>query len=668
MYHKRKGFKKVNVQGLDCWIPPVGKVYNHWTKEIEDVDIIQRSTRTKDQWWEPVDLPVDYKKKRDQETRRQEDDPDYFNPELESIRRTEWHRRINGVWFMNNGEPTYITGMHYYYLNYYMMDIGHPDYRETDRKEFYFLQYCIEDPNCYGMLNVTRRRAGKTFKAGCFILEGISRMKYANGGIQSKTNPDAKKVFREAIVSPFRKLPDFFRPVFDMAKGVNPSSELRFFKTVKKGANSVLEFDADELESTIDFKSSDVYAYDGYKLKRFVQDEVFKTTDVNIYERWDAHKFCLEVDGKVIGKALLTSTVEEIEGQMDTYRMLWDHSDQLNRNDNGRTKSGLYRYFTPAQHSLEFNKYGICNVDKATDYLLKERNGLRNDQKQLSSFIRKFPMSPEEAFRIDADRCLYDAVRLNDRLDYISWQENLTTRGNFEWRDGVRDSEVVFVPRANGKFEVSFLFENHEDSNAVDIKSSVRVPKNNLSFVAGCDPFDHNITTDYRRSDGAAYVFRKFDVASGQKTNTFVCQYIHRPPTAKIFYEDMLKMCAYYGCQMLFEDNKIGIMHYFEERGYSPFLMWLPGAVKPGMSGSQKTHQQIAEVTEDYIVNHIDGVVFKELITDWLNFDITNTTKFDAAMAAGYTLIADKGLVKEAYRARERMTEVGTLFKKYKIG
>ena len=117
MYHKRKGFKKVNVQGLDCWIPPVGKVYNHWTKEIEDVDIIQRSTRTKDQWWEPVDLPVDYKKKRDQETRRQEDDPDYFNPELESIRRTEWHRRINGVWFMNNGEPTYITGMHYYYLN-----------------------------------------------------------------------------------------------------------------------------------------------------------------------------------------------------------------------------------------------------------------------------------------------------------------------------------------------------------------------------------------------------------------------------------------------------------------------------------------------------------------------------------------------------------------------
>jgi len=160
----------------------------------------------------------------------------------------------------------------------------------------------------------------------------------------------------------------------------------------------------------------------------------------------------------------------------------------------------------------------------------------------------------------------------------------------------------------------------------------------------------------------------KHDITSPDFTNTFVCQYIHRPPTAKIFYEDMLKMCVYYGCQMLFEDNKIGIMHYFEDRGYSQFLMWLPGSNKPGMSGSQKTHQQIAEVTEDYIVNHIDGVVFKELVLDWLNFDINNTTKFDAAMAAGYTLIADKGLVRDAYAKAEKLVEVSSLFRKRKIG
>ena len=252
-----------------------------------------------------------------------------------------------------------------------------------------------------------------------------------------------------------------------------------------------------------------------------------KTIEVDVMERWDAHKFCLEVDGKIIGKALLTSTVEEIEGQMDKYRTLWEYSDQSKKNANGRTKTGLYRYFTAAQESLEFDKYGICNVDKATTYLLNEREGLRQDQKGLSSFIRKFPMTPDEAFRIDADRCLYDAIKLNDQLDKISWQENLTTKGNFEWEGGERDGKVVFMPRANGKFEVSYLFETATESNKVGTKASSKVPLNNLKFVAGCDPFDHNITTDYRRSDGGAYVFRKHDITSKTSqilsfVNTFI--------------------------------------------------------------------------------------------------------------------------------------------------
>ena len=40
---------------------------------------------------------------------------------------------------MNNGEPTYITGMHYYYLTHYMIDVGRPSYRDTDHREFYFI-------------------------------------------------------------------------------------------------------------------------------------------------------------------------------------------------------------------------------------------------------------------------------------------------------------------------------------------------------------------------------------------------------------------------------------------------------------------------------------------------------------------------------------------------
>ena len=85
--------------------------------------------------------------------------------------------------------------------------------------------------------------------------------------------------------------------------------------------------------------------------------------------------------------------------------------------------------------------------------------------------------------------------------------------------------------------------------------------------------------------------------------------------------------------------------------------MYLPGSSKPGMSGSVKTHQRIAEVTEDYIENNIEKVCFPELLKDWLEFDISKTTKFDAAMAAGYTLIADKNILLKNYHAKGNLVE-----------
>ena len=56
----------------------------------------------------------------------------------------------------------------------------------------------------------------------------------------------------------------------------------------------------------------------------------------------------------------------------------------------------------------------------------------------------------------------------------------------------------------------------------------------------------------------------------------FVCEYINRPPKAEIFYEDMIKMCVFYGCQILVENNKVGILKYFENRGYYEYLMDRP--------------------------------------------------------------------------------------------
>lgn len=192
-----------DIQGLKCHIPPVGWVNNMITGEMERRLIHSRSPKKKEQYWENVKLPKDYNKLREKELERQREDKEFFDTTLEQFRTQEWDRRLNGFWFYNNGTPTYITGLHYFYLNYWTLDTGLPKYRDTDRKYFYFLQYCIEDPECFGMVEITKRRQGKTFRGGVFLYEYTSRTKNAQAGVQSKTGSDAKTVFRKAVIQPF---------------------------------------------------------------------------------------------------------------------------------------------------------------------------------------------------------------------------------------------------------------------------------------------------------------------------------------------------------------------------------------------------------------------------------------------------------------------------------
>lgn len=652
--------------GLKCNIPPSGYVFNVMTGQLERRGVYARSSRKSDQYWEPTKLPENYYRLREKEINMQVENKDYFDPALEAFRTQEWDRRLNGFWFYNNGVPTYITGLHYFYMCYWSIDVGLPKFREPDRRYFYFLQYCIEDPECFGMVEISKRRQGKTFRGGVFLYEHASRTKNSRSGIQSKTGSDAKEVFRKAIVQPFKKIPDFFVPVYDQSKGLTPTSELRFYQTTVKGKKAASIKDDEELESMIDWKTSEAISYDGQKLQRYLGDEVGKTAEINVWERYLVTRYChLDDEGNIIGKSLLTTTVEDMEQGGEAFKKIWDNSDHTNKKGK-RTPSGLYRYFCPADHTRHYDKYGLADREKALNEILEERKLLANDSRALSAVIRKEPLSWEEAFRIDGSKCLFDAMKLNERLDRLSWKDNLSTKGNFVWVGAERDGRVEFEESPNGRWRVAKLFSDPAESNKIVRRGDLFYP-NNPGFVMGVDPVDHNQTQDGRRSDGAGIVLQKYNAAREDDiyNYAFVALYVHRPDNVSVFYEDMIKMCVYYGCSVLFENNKVGMMHYFNDRGYGPFLMWLPERNQPGVAASPKTHQHIAELTESYISEHSDKVYFKQLIQDWLEFDLTATTKFDAAMAAGYAFIADQ--VKIAKKDMSKVIEVKELFRSHKV-
>lgn len=651
-----------------CWVPPIGYGINVVTGELSKTDIHKRSDSDDEQYWERILLPKDYADRRKQEEKRQEFDNSYFDPYLEDVRVKEWNRRLCGVWFWNKGVCTYITQLHYFYLNWWKYQGKYLSYREPDRETFYVVQYCVEDPLCLGLNEITMRKSGKTARSACFGYERTSRLSDHHCGIQSKKDEDAWEVFKKGFVHPWQKLPHFYRPIFDLMKGDDPGDEMRFFNTSRRGAAAATEQMQEALNSWVDFKTSEASAYDGPELHTYISDETGKTRrEISVLERQNTTRYCSEIDGEIKGKHWYTTTVEVEDGEDENYEFheLTEKSNPLIRDDNGMTLSGLYTIFQPAYKYMYFDKHGFPDEEKAKVYLLNTRKKLEEEGKtrDLSSLKRKKPMTFREAFSADGLNALYDPQLLNIQYDDISWRNDLTERGNLEWEGGFRlviektiagdkrliPNKIKWVSNPNGRWERIKGWEP-KDSNKVAENNGKFIPNNNYANRIGCDPFKFDKTKDKRRSDCVAYNYQIKDdlYADDIYNDCFTLEYAYRTETTREANEDILKTVWWCGCQVLFERNVDHWKDYFKEMNCEGFLMYLPGEDVPGVytDGKGTIVQMICNYTSSYINEFIKKVLFKKMIrkdVGWLGFKVEDTQKFDRPMAAGITLIAVKG-------------------------
>jgi hypothetical protein len=663
MYKPYENGSSVEIQGLKIHIPPLGYGSHCDTGELGMVDVIKRSGKASEQYWEPQRLPEDFEERVLEEQERQDFDPLFVDFELEAIREREWRRREYGLWFYNNGEPVYLTGLNYFFINYWPLDTGLPDFRIIDLEYFYFWQYIVEDPLSFGMIEVRKRRDGKSYRAGCMLYECISRSSNALGGIQSKNEKSASEFFQKTVVTQFKKLPSFFIPVWDTSNALAQS--LPFKKPSTRGKNAKAQIrKGKELNSFIEYRDSKPKAFDGSKTKRLVRDEEGKV-DHDVVEKNILLKHCcLDNKGKVIGKMLVTSTCEEI-GIDKRFDILYHWSNPLAREGNGRTKSGLYAFFMPAHRAGDYDIYGFPKEEENLKEIQAERDSYRDYPDDLIAEMRKRPLTINEAFMVSANECVYNSLKLNEQLDFISWNNNLTSFGDFAWKDGKKYTEVEWVPNKKGRWEISYLLPQ-EFANNIIRRGNNYIPGNRAQFCAGSDPYDFNKTKDGKRSMGTVYVkwrFSSFD-QTHPCNDSLIVRYANRPDMADMFYDDVIKTIWYYGAEILVERNRYGLAKYMMNEGLNGFLIYLPGEKEPGVYATGDSNQELTRITEAFINKNIHKVPFPALIKQWLSFDPSETEKFDEAMGAGYALLADRHhKVREITETRE----VHEYFRKHKI-
>ena len=683
-----------DVSGLLIALPPAPKQCHH------------RSHAPSEQYWERVQMPRELNKISTIFQWNQM--PSLFKNNWVDYIEKEFDRREQGFWFMNNGESTYITGSHYMYLQWASIDVGYPDFREANRIYWIFWEACRADTRSFGMVYLKIRRSGFSFMSSSECINVGTLARDARVGILSKTGADAKKMFTDKVVPINNRLPFFFKPIMDgMDK---PKTELSYrIPASKITKKNMFDAEAEELEgldSTIDWKNTEDNSYDGEKLLMLAHDESGKWQKPNnIKENWRVTKTCLRLGSKIIGKCMMGSTSNALSKGGQNFKDIYEDSRVTNRNANGQTKSGLYALFIPMEWNMEgfIDMYGmpvfrkpekaIKGIDGmsitngAIDYWEAEVDSLKNDSDALNEFYRQFPRTESHAFRDETKSSLFNLTKIYQQIDYNDTliKEHYLTRGSFMWKDGVKDTKVIFSPDKRGRFLVSWMPAKHLQNNVVD-RGGAKYPGNEHIGTFGCDSYDISAVVDGRGSNGSLHGMTKYHMDEAP-TNEFFLEYIARPQTAEIFFEEVLMACVFYGMPILIENNKPRLLYHFKNRGYRGFSLNRPDKHYTKLSKTEKelggipnssedVKQAHAAAIESYIEKYvgmdstggyrdpdeIGSMPFTRTLEDWAKFDINDRTKFDASISSGLAIMANQ---KHLYVPEKKQSKISINFARY---
>jgi len=620
----------------------------------------------------------------------------------------QFKRREQGYWFINNKIPTYITGSHYMYLQFTKTDVGKPDFREANRIFYLFWEACKADNRCFGICYLKNRRSGFSFMASSEVINIGTSTRDSNIGIMSKTGTDAKMMFTGKVVPIINNYPFFFMPTRD--GNTSPVTELAFrvpsSKITRKNMENENEEEVEGLDTNITWKNTADNSFDGQKLKLLVEDEAAKLEKPNnILNGWRVRKTCLRLGSRIIGKCMMGSTSNALDKGGDNYKKLYEDSDVRKRNKNGQTISGLYSLFIAMDFNYEgyIDEYGHAVLEDPITPVKSAQSGeiiengvisnwqnevdsLKNDPDALNEHYRQFPRTESHAFRDETKSSIYNLTKIYQQIDYNDGmlQDRVLTRGFFHWKDGEKDSEVVWTPDRNGRFLVSWIPEIALRNKFIS-KNGTKYPLNEHVGAFGCDPYDISGAT-FGGSNGSLHGLTKFNMDNAP-SNAFFLEYIARPQTAEIFFEEVLMACVFYGMPILAENNKARLLYHFKNRGYRGFSMNRPDKHKAklsfteieigGIPSSSEDMKQahaagIGTYIEKYVGYDLEGIYrnpdeignmpFTRTLMDWSKFNVNDRTKFDASISSGLAIMANQ---KHVYLPEKKESKISIKFARY---
>lgn len=466
----------------------------------------------------------------------------------------ERDRRRNGIWFMNFGEAVYLTGSHYFMLQWCKMyavnanlnfksfktifglnDTSFDDfnsmyadygrYMEFQRDIFYLLDLVDNNDECAGLFLTKAKKTGVTMIIACHVLNLATMNKSKQFGIMSKKSEDAIDTNFLYIYHAVMGMPQALQPM--IANLAKEAGEMFFGAKIFRGTNkkakalSQKEQDA-ALNTKINCVPTKIKGFDAPVVFRAWIDEptkIFGESHISVRQLYDTSLATVKFQQTITGKIYLTCYVSEDndEGVDDGRNIYFESKLKTIKDGSKRTKSEMFCHHISALYSfIEFiDKYGKCDEIKSNNSIQEAIDKAKGDPRTFQSTKRQNARNEDEAWKIGGHKSLFNPITFGKRIEdieefkrnsaiqneqygYLEWDMPLWEVGKKNRRPLGRISGVKFIELteddilAGGKHKMTLYRKPRPDQ----INIPVRLGKDDNGNYIAPDRFDFLGGTD----------------------------------------------------------------------------------------------------------------------------------------------------------------------------
>jgi hypothetical protein len=620
----------------------------------------------------------------------------FLTPQQEAYARREIERCKNGYWMFLNGIPTYITGKHYFYLQWWQLeDAISPDYRDTDRRYFLFLNHWEHVLWCLGVIRGKKRREGASSQACSNLVYEAIFFKNSNCGLISKTRDDSRDTFTDMVTFGYRQLPVFMKPK-QMNKEDSVTELVFAHKSMgaREGKVSTISEDKGH-RSKINFRAPVLNAYDRGRMSRVLCDEFGKLDETHASELFSILRKTLVKGVKRVGFIEMPSTVNKLKKGGAQFKILWDNA-ELGADRFKPTVNRLVRYFSPAFDGLEgfIDQFGMSVISEpsleqyqylvekwvkkdelgntiseiteddiklgAFQYLLKQREGLTGEL--LEEEIRQNPFDEIEMFMAANVDCIFNSFKINQRIQQLKdkpvykrkvlFYRDETTQ-TIKWRDINKEDQNFY-------WEITAFPPNGEE-NKFTYEEGKKKPGRVTDGVIGVDGYSNSQGGKKYGSKASAWIFRKMDIRDPENTNRLIGHLYGRPKEKDELHEQVSMAAIFFGYITWYEFTADDYYTFFKRRGLLGYLGKFPkNSIDPeklkegkkvdrfyGFPINDFAMTKQNDVTISYVENYCDNIDWIELLEDMLPFDPAKRTPSDRTVSASITFVCATELTYE---------------------